>query len=50
MRPSFNVRLTLAVMLALVVAIAVLHSFVFLSIQPDSLSAAMPSAVIRQVK
>jgi len=50
MRPSFNVRLTLAVMLALAVAIAVLHSLVFLSIRPDSLSAAMPFAVIRQLK
>ena len=36
--------------LLLVGAIAVLHSLVFLSLRPESLSVAMPSAVVRQVK
>ena len=44
MRSTFNVRITLGVIVALAVATAVLHSLVFLSIQPASLSAAMPSA------
>jgi hypothetical protein len=46
MRSTFNVRITLGVIAALTLAIAVLHSLVFLSIQPASLSAEMPSAVI----
>jgi hypothetical protein len=49
MRPSFNVRITVGVILALAGAIAVLHSLVFLSL-PESLSATMPSAVVRQAR
>jgi hypothetical protein len=43
---TFNVRLTIGVILVLAAAIAVLHSLVFLSIQPETLSAAMPSSVM----
>jgi len=51
MRSTFNVRPTLGVMFAFAAAIAVLYSLVFLSIQPESLSAAMPSAVaVKQQK
>jgi hypothetical protein len=44
-RSSFNVRITIAVIVALAMATIALHSLVYLSIQPDSLSAAMPPAV-----
>jgi hypothetical protein len=50
MRPNFNVRITVGVILALAGAIAVLHSLVFLSLRPESLSATMPSAVVRQAR
>ncbi len=42
----FNIRMTLGVMVALAVAIVILHSLVFLSIQPETLSAAMPTAIM----
>jgi len=35
--------MTLGVVATLVMAITILHSIVFLSIEPDSLSAAMPA-------
>jgi hypothetical protein len=47
---TFNVRITLGVIVALVIAIAVLHSLVYLSIQPGSLSAAVPPTVIGHSK
>jgi hypothetical protein len=45
MQPAFNIRITLGVIVALAVATTVLHSLVFLSIQPASLSAAMPISI-----
>jgi len=50
MQPTFNIRITLGVMVALAAATIVLYSLVFLSIQPESLSAAMPRAVVSQEK
>jgi hypothetical protein len=37
-----NIRAILAVIFALATSIAVLHSLIYLSIQPESLSAALP--------
>jgi hypothetical protein len=45
MRSRFNVRITLGVILALAIGIAVLHSLIYLSIQPEALSAAMPTTL-----
>ena len=45
MRSSFNIRLTIGVVVALAAATTVLYSLVFVSIQPASLSAAMPPAL-----
>jgi hypothetical protein len=46
MRSSFNIRLTVGVVVALTAATAVLYSLVFVSIQPGSLSAAFPPALV----
>ena len=46
MQTSFNIRLTMVVVGALAAATIILHSLVFFSIQPDSLSAAMPPALV----
>jgi hypothetical protein len=46
MRSKFDVRITLGVVAALAVATTILHSLLFLSIQPASLSAAMPFKVV----
>jgi hypothetical protein len=43
MQPRFDIKMTLGVVATLVMAITILHSIVFLSIEPDSLSAAMPA-------
>jgi hypothetical protein len=45
-RSTFNVRITLVVIAALAAATVALHSLVYLSIQPESLSATMPPAVV----
>jgi len=45
MRSTFNIRITLAVMVALAAATTVLHSPVLLSIQPASLSAELPTVI-----
>jgi hypothetical protein len=45
MGSSFDLRITLGVIVALAVAIVVLHSLVYLSIQPASLTAAVPSVI-----
>jgi hypothetical protein len=39
-------KITLGVVATLVMAITILHSIVFLSIEPDSLSAAMPTRLL----
>jgi hypothetical protein len=46
MHSRFDIKITLGVVAALAVAITILHSVVFLSIQPTSLSAAMPTAAM----
>ena len=46
MQTTFNIRLTLGVIAALAVTTVGLHLLVFLSIQPEALSAAMPSSVV----
>lgn len=46
MQTTFNVSLTLGVISALAATIIGLHLVVFLSIQPEALSAAMPAAVV----
>jgi hypothetical protein len=46
MHSRFDIRITLGIFAALAVAITILHSIVFLSIQPASLSATMPTAAI----
>jgi hypothetical protein len=42
---TFDIRITLAVMVALAAATTVLHPLVFLSIQPTSLSAELPPVI-----
>jgi len=46
MRSTFNVRITLGVILALCAATAILHALIYLSIQPASLSAAIPPTLV----
>jgi len=50
MRSTSNAGITLGVVAALATAIVVLHSLVYLSIQPGTLSAALPRAVVHQSK
>jgi hypothetical protein len=42
MRSRFDIKIAVSIMVALAVAIAIIHSIVHLSIEPASLSAAMP--------
>jgi hypothetical protein len=49
MHSRFDIKITLGVVAAFATAITILHSIVFLSIQPASLSAAMPIAAISTV-
>jgi hypothetical protein len=42
MRSRLNIKIALGSVVALAVATAILHSIVYLSIEPASLSAAMP--------
>jgi hypothetical protein len=46
MHSRFDIKITLGVVAALAMAITILHSIVFLSIEPDSLSAAMPTRLL----
>ena len=50
MRSTSNAGITLGVVAALTTAIVVLHSQVYRSIQPGTLSAALPPAVVDQSK
>jgi hypothetical protein len=46
MQLKFSARLTIGVIAALATATTILYSLVFISIQPASLSAAMPSSLV----
>jgi hypothetical protein len=46
MHSRFDIKITLGVVAALAMAITILHSIVFLSIEPDSLSTAMPTRLL----
>jgi hypothetical protein len=46
MHSRFDIKITLGVVASLAAAIAILHSIVFLSIAPASLSAAVPIAAM----
>jgi hypothetical protein len=46
MHSRFDIKITLGVVAALAMAITILHSIVFLSIEPDSLAAAIPTRLL----
>jgi hypothetical protein len=46
MHSRFDIKITLGVVVSLVAAIVILHSIVLLSIEPGSLSAAIPPGLV----